>query len=562
MSFQLAYIELNIDSDVYDVAESYLDRGCLTNYFKTETNLWSGVIDTGQRKYEIEVKIKAGQITNLTCDCNSYSMSSPCAHLAALLIQLRRDSLQEKKPSTQKVKREHSKIKISHLVNRVGKEELSNFILQYARKNRTFANELKAFLSPVMSESVDTNYYSQLIQSAMRLSRKKDNDISAKGAAHVKIIIEELWLQSEDKLASKKYTEATAILKALSSQIPIVIDKVTKKESFIDLFERTLNAFASFPQTLISPKLGEDIFHFLNEELPFNPIMEHRLEKVYLKTLLHLANTSIKKDILKNTIQTLKGQSDKWGKNTYVSLILFELMLAQEDKDKKHFDKIVQDHLTHPDILFHALKDAAESKNWMQVKNFAKIGLEQNFNKSLNIVLHQFLYQVAVETKNEKDQNKFGELLFLCTYDNQYLDSLLQNLDQKEQPTFLKKLLKHVEKTDFHTLRKEAIADIYLRLDDIASLIDYIKKIKSLDLLNKVMPLLLSNYNKQLKSLYTFLISDYLSYHLGPVPAQKVKKILINLRKAGAHDIVHYILAHLTKEFPERASLQEEIEIL
>lgn len=559
MSFGLAYIELNINSDVYNIAESYLERGCLVSYSKTGANLYIGSVKTDKQNHDVEINIKAGDITNLSCDCENYTMDAPCAHLATLLIQLRRDTLQEIKPS---VKKEQSKVKISHLVNRVDKEELSNFILQYARKNRTFANELKAFLSPVMSESVDSNYYAQLIQSAMRMSRKKDNAISAKGAAHVKIIIEELWLQSEDKIASKKYTEATAILKALSTQIPIAIDKVTKKEPFIDLFIRVLQAFANIPQTLMSPELGDNIFHFLNEDLPMNPIMDNRLDKPYFETLLQLANTSQKKSILKNTIQTLKSQSDKWGKNTYVNLLLFELMIAQEESDKAHFDKIVQDHIRHPDILFHALKVAAESKKWQQVKEFASTGLEQNFGKSLNIVLYQFLYQVAIETKNDKAISEYGQLLYLQTYDNQYLDPQLEKLNKKEQTAFLKNLLSQIEKADFHTMRKEAIADIYLRLDNIDSLIAYIKKIKSLDLLNKVMPLLLKDYSAKLKSLYTFLISDYLSYHLGPVPAQKVKSILLSLRRAGAHNIVQHISGHLIKEFPERGALQEELEIL
>ena len=76
------------------------------------------------------------------------------------------------------------------------------------------------------------------------------------------------------------------------------------------------------------------------------------------------------------------------------------------------------------------------------------------------------------------------------------------------------------------------------------------------------MPLLLKDYSAKLKSLYSFLISDYLSYHLGPVPAQKVRKILLALRKAGAHSIVQQISNHLVSEFPERGALQEELEIL
>ncbi len=562
MSFQLAYIELNIESDVYNVAESHLERGCLTNYFKSESNLWIGHIDTGQQKFEVEIKIIGDKITNMSCDCNAYSTTSPCLHLATMLIQLRRDTLQEKKAEKKKVTPETRKIKISHLLNRIDKEELNNFIIQYARKNRTFANELKAFLSPAMSESADSSYYAQLIQSAMRLSRKKDNDISTKGAAHVKIILEELWLQSEDKIASKKYTEATEILKALSTQIPITIDKVSNKEPFVELFVRTLEAFLSFPQNLISPELSEEIFQFLNKDLPLNPIMDHRLYKPYLDTLLQLANTADKKEKLKETIQSLKTQKDRWGKNTYVSLILFELMLAQEEGDKKQFHKIIEAHLTHPDILFHALKDAAASQKWNQVKKFAEIGLEQNFNKSLMIVLYQFLYQVAFETEHEADLQTYGQLLYFHTYDSQYLDTLLKKLDQKEQAAYLKNILAEIEKADFHTLRKEAIADIYLRLDDIESLISYIKKIKSLDLLNKVMPLLLKDYSTKLKSLYTYLISDYLSYHLGPIPAQKVRNILLNLRKAGARGIVKHLSHHLAAEFPERGALQEELEIL
>lgn len=561
MSFQLAYIEVNIDSDTYEVAETYLERGCIVNYSKTENNIWNGIINPGNKAYEVEIKIKSGIITNLSCDCENYSLTAPCVHLATLLIQLRRDSLLQKEPS-KKRSSVPSRVKISHLLNKVEKENLNHFILQFARKNRTFANELKAFLSSVMAESIDTSYYMQLIQSAMRLSRKKDNDISTKGAAHVKIIMQELWLQSEDKIASKKYTESTAILKALSTQIPIVIGKVLKPEPFIQLFENTMDAFVNFPQSIISPELSDDIFLFLNNELPLNPIMENRLDRAYLETLLSLANTKDKKTILKNTIDSIKGNGNKWGKKAYVNLILFELMIAQEEKDESKFNKILKDHLSHPDILFHALKDASQEQKWDQVKKFAELGLSQNLNPSFKQVLYQYQYRAAQETENAKDSHIFGEILFLATYENQYLDAILQSMTPKKQYVYLAALLDKIENEKFHTSQKDAIADIYLRMEDFDALFSYIKKIKSLDLLNKVMPILLTDHSKQLKDTYLFLISDYLTFHLGPVPTQKVRMILLNLRKAGAHKIVHNISEHLAKEFPERASLQEELEIL
>ncbi len=562
MSFRLAYIEVNIDSDTYEVAEKCLERGDLTNYFQGENNNWNAIINSGKNNFEVEAKIKSGNITMISCDCEKNSLDSPCVHSSILLIQLRRDSLQEKKATPEKRKTHSTKIKISHLLDKVEKENLKHFILQYAKKNRTFANELKAFLSPAVAESIDSSYYTQLVHSAMRLSRKKDNDISAKGAAHVRIIMEELWLQSEDKIASKKYTESTAILKALSTQIPIVIGKVLKPEPFILLFEKTLAAFANFPKTIVSPDLVDDIFLFLNNELPVNPIMENRLDKVYLETLLVLAYTQDKKTKLKETIETIKSNGNKWGKKAYLNLILFELMIAQQEGNKLLFNTILKEHLSHPDILFHALKDAAEQKRWDQVKKFADVGLEQNFNSSLNQVLQQYLYQVALETNHLEDAEKYGEILFLLTYDIQYLDQLLDNIKPNKQKVYLEKLINTIENEGFHTLQKDAVADIYLRLEDIDALITYIKKIKSLDLLNKIMPLLLTEHSKQVKKTYLFLIKDYLAYHLGPVPTQKVRMILLRLRKSGAHDIVHYITDHLMKEFPERAALQEELELL
>ena len=154
----------------------------------------------------------------------------------------------------------------------------------------------------------------RLIHSAMRLSRKKDNDISAKGAAHVKLIIQELWMQSQDKIAQKKYTDATSILKAICQQLPIIINKVTRKEPFIALYENALNAFNTFPQDLISPELSKDIFLFLTEDLPIQPILENSLEKHYFETLMALANTKDKKVLLKGAIQNIKDSPPKEAK--------------------------------------------------------------------------------------------------------------------------------------------------------------------------------------------------------------------------------------------------------
>ena len=560
MAFALAYIELHIDNDTFEAAEQYLESNCLTSYIKSEYNLWTGVVNT-DRKYEVEARISSGKVNKISCDCKSYGPDDPCAHIAAMLIKLRRDQLTrqtEPKQATNRV----IKVKISDLLQKVDKDTLANFIQQYARKNKPFANELKAFLSPLVADVTDSAYYNQLIQSAMRMSRKKDNDISAKGAAHIKIITEELWLQAEDKMASKKYTEATAILKALSLQLPLIIDKLAKDEYFVTLYDRTMQAFSSFPDTIVSPELTDEIFRFINQDLPVNPIMLNNLDKQYFDTLLTLAYTEEKKKVLKLTIEEIKSQSANWNKKNYINIILFEVLLAQKEGKSEQVEALIQDHLRHPDILFHALKDAAENENWKQVKRLAEVGLEQNFNKSLQQVLYQYLYQEAFQAKNKKRISQFAEKLYFMTYESQYLEEAVKNIAELEIPKYYRNLLEKIENTPFENNKKEAVAELYLRLDTIDELFAYIKKIKSLDLLKNLTPVLVNEYKKEIYDMYLYLISDYLAYHLGPVPTQRVRNILLHLRKLGNHDLVHAISDKLIKDFPERPALLQELEIL
>jgi hypothetical protein len=561
MSFPLAYIELQVPNSVYEIAERQLDRNCLTSYYKLDTYLWTGTVHQGYN-FEVEAKIKQGQVLNMSCDCNDYSSGAPCSHITTLLIQLRRDLTTEKTAPTKPKVSGSTKIKISKLLEDANRDELILFVQQYAKKNKIFANELKVFLSSSMSDLIDTSYYSSLILSAMRINRKKDNSISVKGASHIKTITEELWLQSQDKIASKKYTEAAAILKAMSLQLPIIVDKVVDKTYFSDLFSETIVAFNTFPKKLVSPELALEIFQFLNQELPINTILTNQLGKVYFDALLEMADTQEKKDQLKNTLTDAKSLASNLSKSNYIALILIELRIANAEGNKERSNELIEKHLTQPDILLHLIREAEQDKDWPQVRKFAEIGIQQKFNPNINKTLHRALYQEALISKSSSRIKKYAEQLFLITYELQYLSKLLDNTAKKHIKQTLRALILKLEDLPFHMNKKEAIAEIYLQLDDTASLIAFIQKIKSLELLQNVSERLIPTHKKEITNLYIVLIKDFLAFHLGPVPILKVRRTLLHLRKLGAHSMVHKITDSLALEFSERSALLEELEIL
>jgi len=559
MSFPLAYIELQVPNSVYEIAERQLDRKCLTSYYKLDTYLWTGSVHLGYT-FEVEAKIKAGQVLNMSCDCNEYANGAPCSHITTLLIQLRRDLTEDKSAPAKPT--DNRKIKISKLLEDTNKDELMLFVQQYARKNKSFANELKVFLSSSMSDLTDTSYYSSLILSAMRINRRKDNKISVKGASHIKTIIEELWLQSQDKIAAKKYTEAAAILKAMSLQLPIIVDKVIDKTYFSELFSNTIVAFNTFPKKLVSPELAMDIFQFLNQELPINTIISNHLGKVYFDSLLEMADTQEKKEALKITLKNARRLASSLSKTNYITLILIELRIANAEGNKEKSEALIHKHLTQPDILLHLIREAEHEKNWPQVRKFAEIGIKQKFNPNINKSLYQSLYQEALISKSTNRTKKYAEQLFLKTYELQYLSKLMDSCTDKDVEKTLRALIDKLEDLPFHINKKEAIAEIYLQLDDTEALLAYIQKIKSLDLLQIVSERLMPRHKKEITNLYIVLIKDFLAFHLGPVPILKVRKTLLHLRKLGAHDMVHKITDSLALEFSERSALLEELEIL
>ena len=92
-------------------------------------------------------------------------------------------------------------------------------------------------------------------------------------------------------------------------------------------------------------------------------------------------------------------------------------------------------------------------------------------------------------------------------------------------------------------------------------LIDFIKKNRSLDLLEKYDVQLIEDFKEEIFELYEDLLDGYLRNHLGRQTSTKIRDIFYHLKKIGAKKLVYKLAKQYREEYPERHTLMEELNV-
>ena len=92
-------------------------------------------------------------------------------------------------------------------------------------------------------------------------------------------------------------------------------------------------------------------------------------------------------------------------------------------------------------------------------------------------------------------------------------------------------------------------------------LINYIQKIRSLDLLEKYDLQLLEEYKEEVYTLYEDFLDSYLKSHLGPKTSIKIRDIFYHFKKIGAQKLVRKLSKQFREQYPERHTLMDELAV-
>ncbi|MBK8081768.1 MAG: hypothetical protein IPK25_16725 [Saprospiraceae bacterium] len=202
-------IEVKYDDILVEEAEILFEKKVIIDVLNPEKNLFVfSLFD--ERDYEVEIFKPFTKLQRSTCSCLFHTQHKICKHVLAGLMFLRnqksKEESEKKTPAVSKTKT----LNISNILSNVSREELIQFVKNYAKSDPKFSLQLKVFFARKVDLPDNKKKYKSILDSVIKPHSGKSNPSVAEIRAFL-TINKELTGQTEDCIALEQYEEATDI---------------------------------------------------------------------------------------------------------------------------------------------------------------------------------------------------------------------------------------------------------------------------------------------------------------------------------------------------------------
>lgn len=557
--FLLQELELNLEESIFLQGDQLVDYDKVLRLQEIERHLWIAEVEDSQL-FEVEIKISPSKVLAYTCDCDRFQSEGICQHIVAVLIKIRRKKnvAREKKAAKPKRKSTHKKLTTNIILEQVSNEELQAFVRQYAKTNRSFAIALKTRFASNVSSLDSKEKFSQLLESAINHNRKPDRSISMRGSQKILKVLAELQAQIEDAIALEHYHEAISIAQSIIEKTSPIIKKLSHNREIIsDNITEAFDAFNKIAQLNRAPALREAIWNYCLEESDKIIYRASNVDHYFFKILLQLSESKEDGEIL---IQALEHQIAKYKKEQrpLSTILLTQINVLEKMGSKKDVKQLINDNLDQPDVLFFAIHQSLQKKDWKKAKLLAQEGMKMKSLKDERFKLEQILLQISRNEGNSKAIAKYARSIFLRTMEIGSYRLLKENFDQDWTEEY-KKLVQQITALPFSERRRDIIASMHLEEDNQNALLEYLQKTGSIDLLIGFDASLFPEFKEELRELYQKLLTGYLKNHLGRKTSQRIRDCMQHLKEIGQDRLAEELVENFRSEYPERHTLMEEL---
>jgi hypothetical protein len=254
--------------------------------------------------------------------------------------------------------------------------------------------------------------------------------------------------------------------------------------------------------------------------------------------------------------QLYKYQTE--GRNA-AGLVFIQLQLKEKQGEHQEAGLLVRQYLHHPEVLMFVIAQALAKDDWHQVVTLAEEGLRMGMSPPIQHELHDLLIQASIREHNFSKTYELALKRFLSRLDMKYYDIARTALGDawKDQPDVI---LQKLHQLPYSVQKRNAIAGVLLTESRYPALLDYLQQAKSLDLAVAYGTALPPEYRQALQQLMLEFIGQFLRGHAGPKPSQYIRELLDKLNQQGARELAYGLARQLKKLYPERHTLQEELQ--
>lgn len=542
--------EFFISPNTWNTAQDLVQAGHVKNLREVEKNFWVSLVEDPENggPYEVEVMITPQKIKAFTCECWTEGRRLMCPHIGAVLLRVRqyinqRTEERQLKQAENTSEKSSGKLNIPTLLAQVPPEALTEFVRDYARRDRDFSLALKTWFAASISDAENpwlllldtvTPKSGKLREPEYRRLRKTLLDLESQ----LEKALEQGHYPRVFQMASAKMHKLRSLV--LSSEEP-------RRGQLLYHYQLASKSLLDLAGHELSPELHDDIWTFVFDHVNKGVVPPESSRDV-LKIIAARTGEAAKFD----RVNSWFDETPHPVPTFVLYLYLYTLSLRGRPEAVK---RVLNDYAAQPSVVKDAVAQLYYLNAWDAAKFCGNAFLEQGiFNAGQAREVEDLMLLIA---EKQEDTSLLVQLLgrrYLHSGQPDLLEKMKKAAGKKWQDEKMKLLENMKSKGDLR-----AVAGLLAAENDTLVLAALLQEHPDHALLQKYASVLLPAHAKMVQEQYVYFLGDYLNEHFGPQAATWVGEQLRPLVKQGETALVKNIVSALEKQFPDRNSLSETL---
>ena len=533
--------------DISDAVEALPDEVIEAGQLLRDDAAWS-VSDHGKglwvAKHEVaetELQLSGRKVKDYRCACVAFRQNEHCAHLAALLATVR--LRKQPKAKAGPVRRKQT-ITTKRLVARLSEHELRDFVATYAKSHPDFALDLRVHFA---QELPIANRFEQVITNLLRRSTAT---YGPKQAKRITAALHKFKQQRELWLADKAYLDLFELVTTLVPKLVVIIDKAERvgfdlADYIIECLEELKVVVASKP----APVILERIQSWTEAQLDIGAYYRNDLDVALHAILMDLGAS------LETTRKRLEEANEKFGvSETRVGAIIDSLYAEDNTAEA---DRILLDHLEHPEVVRAALAREVELGNYRRALRLANAALEQDASKAHRLTLLRFVVTASQHAQDYATLLTYAPELIIAEGSLQSIQASAEDLPEPERLRLGMTVLKSIEDSAMRLAEREKLrAEVLLLLEDFKALEETVYRSENAALIAELIPRLVSKLSgEDFQLLLETKVREHLQHRFGAAPAKYITQLLDAVARRSRTDVTSDLVERLRRDFRDRGAL-------
>jgi len=542
--------EHHISAATWNTEDELLQAGSVKALREVEKHFWVASVDAPDGIYEIEVMITPHKIKPFTCECWTEGRRLMCPHIAAALLKLRQfleqKAEENKARAEKKAKSELNRITVGNVLANATPEALTDFVQEYARRDRDFALALKTWFAGNVTGA--GNPFALVLDSVIpeNIQDKKAREPELR---RLRQTLDDLNRQLDSAAAEHNYPLAFQIALTIVQKIAPLVRKLedSKRHLLLQQCNYAFTRLARLQELPVSPELKEEAWSAV-----FNLVPADGFPPEMTVPVLLFLNREASDDAGFRQINALFDQVPFPAPP--LILHLFAGALAKRSAPGSVI-RVLEEYGAQPALVREAIDVLAKTGQYEAAYLAGEHFLDKlGFGFGQRREIERILSDIAKDSGDKDRQIKLLWRRFLQSSNFDYFREM-KTISGAGWPAELKRCLAELRKQGNDGMTAVVLAAEGEK-EELAQLLEKQNDIQQFQLYEN---LFLPEDREFVRNRYIGLLSDYLSQHFGRQASAFAVQHLSGLLQKGEQELVIGIIRDLVARFADRPTLPEEL---